>query len=75
MKILILGAGCVGESVAESLISKRKGFAVADTDPARLAVLLKRLDGAGAEHAREPVGLDAAGITLASVTASGPLCR
>ncbi len=44
MKILILGAGRVGESVAESLVSERNDITVVDTDPARLAVLQERLD-------------------------------
>jgi hypothetical protein len=60
---------------AERLISERNDLTVVDTDLARLAVLQERLDGAGAEHAREPVGLDAAGLMLAPVTVSGPLCR
>jgi Trk K+ transport system NAD-binding subunit len=37
MKILILGAGRVGESVAESLVSEQNDITVIDTDPARLA--------------------------------------
>jgi trk system potassium uptake protein TrkA len=44
MKILILGAGRVGESVAESLVSERNDITVIDTDPARLADLQDRLD-------------------------------
>jgi trk system potassium uptake protein len=44
MKILILGAGRVGESVAESLVSEKNDITVVDTDPARLAVLQDRLD-------------------------------
>jgi len=44
MKILILGAGRVGESVAESLVSERNDITVIDTDPTRLAVLQDRLD-------------------------------
>ena len=44
MKILILGAGRVGESVAESLASERNDITVIDTDPARLAALQDRLD-------------------------------
>ena len=34
MNILILGAGRVGESVAESLVSERNDITVVDTDPA-----------------------------------------
>ncbi len=44
MKILILGAGRVGESVAESLVSERNDITVIDTDPARLHSLQDRLD-------------------------------
>ena len=44
MKILILGAGRVGESVAESLTSEQNDITVIDTDPARLAALQDRLD-------------------------------
>ena len=35
MNIIILGAGRVGESVAESLASERNDITVIDTDPAR----------------------------------------
>lgn len=44
MNILILGAGRVGESVAESLASEQNDITVIDTDPARLAALQDRLD-------------------------------
>ncbi len=44
MKILILGAGRVGESVAESLVSERNDITVIDTDPIRLRELQERLD-------------------------------
>jgi trk system potassium uptake protein TrkA len=44
MKILILGAGRVGESVAESLVSERNDITVIDTQPERLAALQDRLD-------------------------------
>jgi trk system potassium uptake protein TrkA len=44
MRILILGAGRVGESVAESLVSERNEITVIDSDPARLQVLQDRLD-------------------------------
>ena len=44
MKILILGAGRVGESVAESLVSEKNDITVVDTDPLRLAELQERLD-------------------------------
>lgn len=44
MNIIILGAGRVGESVAESLVSERNDITVIDTDPRRLALLQDRLD-------------------------------
>jgi trk system potassium uptake protein TrkA len=44
MKVLILGAGRVGESVAESLVSERNDITIVDTDPARLRDLQDRLD-------------------------------
>ena len=44
MKIVILGAGRVGASVAESLVSEQNDITVVDTDPARLAELQDRLD-------------------------------
>ncbi len=47
MKILILGAGRVGESVAESLVSERNDITVIDTDPTRLRNLQDRLDMRG----------------------------
>jgi trk system potassium uptake protein TrkA len=44
MKIIILGAGQVGSSVAESLVSEANDITVVDTDPTRLALLQDRLD-------------------------------
>ena len=44
MKIIILGAGQVGTSVAESLVSEANDITVVDTDGARLALLQGRLD-------------------------------
>ena len=44
MKILILGAGRVGESVAESLVTEQNDITVIDTQPERLAALQDRLD-------------------------------
>ena len=44
MKIVILGAGQVGTSVAESLVSEANDITVVDTDPTRLAALQDRLD-------------------------------
>ena len=44
MKIVILGAGQVGSSVAESLVSERNDITVVDLDPQRLRSLEDRLD-------------------------------
>ena len=44
MNIIILGAGRVGESVAESLVSEQNDITVIDQDPQRLRVLEERLD-------------------------------
>lgn len=44
MKIIILGAGRVGESVAESLVSEQNDITVIDQDPSRLRLLEEKLD-------------------------------
>jgi trk system potassium uptake protein TrkA len=44
MKIIILGAGQVGASVAESLVSEANDITVVDSDSARLGFLRDRLD-------------------------------
>ena len=44
MKIVILGAGQVGSSVAESLVSEQSDITVVDLDPQRLRALEDRLD-------------------------------
>jgi trk system potassium uptake protein TrkA len=44
MKILILGAGRVGTSVAENLVSEHNDITLIDTDARRLAQLQERLD-------------------------------
>lgn len=44
MKIIILGAGRVGESVAESLVSEQNDITVIDQDPGRLRLLEEKLD-------------------------------
>jgi len=44
MRILILGAGRVGESVAESLVSEQNDITMIDPDPERLRALEDRLD-------------------------------
>ena len=44
MKILIVGAGRVGTSVAENLVSEHNDITVIDADPGRLADLQERFD-------------------------------
>ncbi|OQW42533.1 MAG: potassium transporter peripheral membrane component [Proteobacteria bacterium SG_bin4] len=44
MKIIILGAGQVGTSVAENLVSEANDITMVDVDPKRLALLQDRLD-------------------------------
>jgi trk system potassium uptake protein TrkA len=44
MKIIVLGAGQVGATVAESLVSEQNDITVVDVDPARLRALQDRLD-------------------------------
>src|SRR3990167_3507884 len=44
LKILILGAGQVGASVAESLVSEANDITIVDIDPVRLKYLQDRLD-------------------------------
>jgi len=44
MKVIILGAGQVGGSVAESLVSEQNDITVVDVEPLRLRALQDRLD-------------------------------
>ncbi|MBL0011506.1 MAG: Trk system potassium transporter TrkA [Nitrosomonas sp.] len=44
MKIIILGAGQVGSSVAESLVSEANDITIVDVDSKRLTLLQERLD-------------------------------
>jgi trk system potassium uptake protein TrkA len=44
MNIIIFGAGRVGESVAESLVSEQNDITIIDQDPARVRALEERLD-------------------------------
>jgi trk system potassium uptake protein len=44
MRILIVGAGRVGESVAEALVSEENDITIVDTDATRLADLQARMD-------------------------------
>ncbi len=62
MNIIILGAGRVGESVAESLVSEKNDITVIDTSPERLRELQERLDLRGvAGNGIQPSVLEAAG--------------
>jgi len=68
MKIIILGAGRVGESVAESLVSERNDITVVDTDPVRLSMLQDRLDLRGVVgNGIQPSVLQDAGIADADI--------
>jgi trk system potassium uptake protein len=63
VNIVILGAGRVGESVAESLASEQNDITVIDTDPVRLRGLQDRLDLRGVTgNGILPTVLAAAGI-------------
>ena len=71
MKIVILGAGRVGESVAESLVSEQNDITLIDTDPARLRVLQDRLDLRGVVgNGIQPSVLEEAGIEDADMLIS-----
>lgn len=62
MKILILGAGRVGASAAESLVSERNDITIVDLDGERLAQLQDRFDlRAITGNASQPSTLRAAG--------------
>ncbi|MET0217119.1 MAG: NAD-binding protein, partial [Burkholderiales bacterium] len=62
MKILILGAGRVGSSVAEALVSEENDITVVDSDGLRLQELQDRLDlRTVTGHAGNPSVLDQAG--------------
>lgn len=62
MRIIILGAGRVGESAAESLLSERNDITVVDPDPARVRALQDRLDLRGVTgNGIQPSVLEAAG--------------
>jgi trk system potassium uptake protein TrkA len=63
MKIVILGAGQVGGSVAESLVSEQNDITVVDLDPQRLRLLQDRLDlRTVAGNGAHPTVLSGAGI-------------
>ena len=68
MKIVILGAGQVGSSVAESLVSEDNEITVVDTDRPRLARLQDRLDlRVVAGNAALPSVLERAGMADADL--------
>lgn len=63
MKIIILGAGQVGSSVAESLVSEANDITVVDQDPLLLKMLQERIDIRGiVGYASHPDVLRRAGI-------------
>jgi trk system potassium uptake protein TrkA len=71
VNIIILGAGRVGESVAESLVSEKNDITVIDTDPARLRELQDRLDLRGVVgNGIQPSVLRDAGIQDADMVIS-----
>ena len=68
MKILILGAGQVGSTVAESLVGEANDITVVDQDAAKLALLQERLDlRTLAGSASHPSVLEQAGIAEADM--------
>lgn len=68
MKILILGAGQVGSTVAENLVSESNDITVVDTDGAKLAALQGRLDlRTLVGNASHPSVLKAAGLADADM--------
>jgi trk system potassium uptake protein TrkA len=68
MKIVILGAGQVGSSAAESLVSEANDITVVDTDASRLAVLQENLDlRTVTGNAASPSTLEAAGLADADL--------
>ena len=63
MNIVIVGAGRVGESVAESLVSEKNDITLVDTDPLRLRQIQERLDLRGVVgNAIQPSVLKEAGV-------------
>jgi trk system potassium uptake protein len=68
VNIIILGAGRVGESVAESLVTERNDITVIDTNPDRLRDLQERLDLRGVTgNGIQPSVLEAAGAADADM--------
>ncbi len=68
MKILILGAGQVGSTVAESLVSEANDITVVDTDAEKLSLLQDRFDlRTLVGNASHPSTLEQAGIADADM--------
>ena len=68
MKILILGAGQVGSTVAESLVSEANDITVVDTDADKLSLLQDRFDlRTLVGNASHPSTLEQAGIADADI--------
>ena len=68
MKILILGAGQVGSTVAESLVSEANDIIVVDTDAEKLRQLQDRFDlRTLVGNASHPSTLERAGIAEADI--------
>jgi len=68
VKILILGAGQVGSTVAESLVSEANDITVVDTDAAKLRLLQDRFDlRTLVGNASHPSTLEQAGIADADI--------
>ncbi len=62
MRVIILGAGRVGESVVDSLVSEKNDITVIDTDAARLRALEERYDLRGlVGNGVDPAVLEEAG--------------
>ena len=75
MKILIVGAGKIGSSIAESLVSEANDITIVDTNPEHIAYLQSRFDLRGiVGNATSPQVLTEAGAAdtdmLISVTSS-----
>ena len=76
MKVIILGAGRVGQSVAESLVSEHNDITVIDTDAERLRELESRLDLRGVVgNGVEPAVLAQAGASGQKLVAVALLKR
>lgn len=68
MQILIIGAGRIGNAVAEALVDEANDITVVDTDRARIDVLQSRLDLRGVEgNATSPDVLKSAGAADADM--------